>query len=116
MVNYIVDVYTDAGRIMTEPCCTEIPMRIYELVTTNLCTHTYLATDISGLGCRFYILKPGVPTEWSLKIDDDTFIVKYKLDEFDETSMKWLSKIDDTKKSIDYHSTITYYGTPLEIN
>lgn len=116
MVNYSVAVYNDMGHIMTEPYCTHFPMKIYEIISLNTLSHIDYATDIAGRGCRFYILKSHVPKEWTIQIDDDSLTVKYDLDTFDSNTMKWTQKNDNIKDRPLYYSTITYRGSPLEIN
>ena len=104
------------GHLMTEPYCTELPHNIYEIISWNIVSHIYHATDITGLGCRFYILKPWVPKKWTIKVDDDTLTVGYKLDTFNSNTMKWLQKSEDTNDRPRYYSTIVYRGPRLEIN
>jgi hypothetical protein len=91
MPEYTVQLYNDMGHLLTEPYYGTIPNDIFDFVCRKSRNKINYATDLSNLGCRYYILKEGLQTKWTYQVGDDTITIDYtRLEPFDETYMKML--------------------------
>lgn len=88
MVIYNVELYTDMGNLMNTP--QNLPKHIHDFVYNKAKQYLNYATDNDGLGCRFYILKPGVQTTWTYNYGSDTIKITYNVNTFNAKTMKML--------------------------
>ena len=87
MTIYNITLYSDMGHLLMSPCENHIRNFVYKKSSNYI----RYATDTSGLGCRFYILKPNLKTVWEYKCGLDTVIIRYNLDIYDPVTMKLIN-------------------------
>jgi hypothetical protein len=87
MTIYNITLYSDMGHLVMSPCENHIRNFVYEKTSNYILP----AIDTSGLGCRFYILKPNLKTVWEYKCGLDTVIITYNLDIYDEIIMNFIN-------------------------
>ncbi len=91
MPEYTVEFYNDMGHLVTEPYCGEIPNDVFDFVCRKSRSKIDHATDLSGIGCTYYILKKGLLPKWTYEVGGDKITIDYtRLDIFDEASMKMM--------------------------
>ena len=92
MTTYNITLYSDMGHLLTYSKEHNIlPDHIYHFVYEKTSNYIRYAIDNSGLGCRFYILKPNLKTVWEYKCGLDTVIITYNLDIYDEIIMNFIN-------------------------
>lgn len=79
------------GHLETDPGYSSIPSNIREFVYTKAKMYLTYATDKKGLGCMFYILKPGVQKNWNYYYGNDIVNITFDVDTFNPNNMKMLS-------------------------
>ncbi len=91
MPEYTVEFYNDMGHLRTSPDCGEMPDRIFFFACQKVRSKIDHATDLSGIGCTYYILKEGLQPKWTYEVGGDKITIDYThLDIFDEKSMKMM--------------------------
>lgn len=83
---YNLTYYNDMGHLMLSPY--NIPLDIHEFVRSKFKLYIDIATDNQNLGCRFYILKPGLSKKWTYYYGPHVINLTYNLDTFDPKTMK----------------------------
>jgi hypothetical protein len=90
MSHYNVSVFNDMGHIMLEPWIDKLPEHITNFVLFKAQMYLRLATDTSGLGCRFYILPDGFQQKWNYNCENDTITIDWNVNTFNQENMRWL--------------------------
>jgi len=85
---YNLSCYNDMGHLMLSPY--NIPSEISKFIYSKFNLYLNYATDNSNLGCRFYILKPGLSKKWTYYYGPHTINLTYDLDTFNPNKMKML--------------------------
>jgi hypothetical protein len=91
MATYNVRVYNDMGHLVTDPGPRELPYEIYKFVCAQARQYLRNATDMSGLGCRFYVLHEGLQRTWTYKLKDDSITITWPTGEINPDKMRWLN-------------------------
>ena len=81
-----VSVYNDMGHLYIYPYDT-LPKHIINFIFTKAKSHINYATDSTGYGAMYYILKPNISKIYGFKYDKNTFIVTYDIDIFNPRKM-----------------------------
>lgn len=91
MPDYTVEFYNDMGHLRTYPDYGDIPDTVFKFACEKVRNKINYATDLSGLGCTFYILKDGLKTKWTYEVGGDKITINYaNLNVFDAESMKMM--------------------------
>ena len=78
------------GHLETFPRLSELPDHIRNCVSEKKKLYLAYATDLSGLGNRFYILKSGLQPTWTYVCGSDTVKITFNVDKFDPWYMRKL--------------------------
>ena len=90
MTIYNITLYNDMGQLLTSPEYSVLPRDISDFVYTKAKMYLNYATDTSGLGCRFYILKPELNKNWSYFYNGNTINIVYDTDTFNSNTMRYI--------------------------
>jgi hypothetical protein len=102
MTEYFVRIYNDMGHLHIETderyhsSYSLLPWDHTWYIGSKVREHTTMATDLKGLGCRFWVYKEGCQTKWTYTFQNDILHTEWNLDTFDPTRMKY---IDQKEKS-----------------
>ena len=90
MKSYKISFYNDMGHLMTEPKIWNMPDHIYKFAYEKIKNKLVYATDNDRLGCRFYILKPGLSNQWTYNFNGVHITMDYsQLDRFNPNTMRY---------------------------
>jgi hypothetical protein len=87
MTKYTITFYNDMGHLLIDSLPEDIPEHIQKFVYEKIKNKINFATDKTGYGAVYYVLKSGLNDKWIYESGNDTIIVKYKLDNFNPGTM-----------------------------
>ena len=88
MPSYLISFHNDMGHLLTTPEYSQLPRNIYNFAMEKKNNKLLNATDNMNLGCRFYILKPGLLNKWTYYLNGDSIELDYsQLDNFNPDTM-----------------------------
>ena len=86
--------YNDMGHLMTTPGYDTFPKHIIEFAYQKANVYLNVATDVSGLGCRFYCVKPGLQNVWTYFCGQDKICITFDVNTFCSVTMRYVSPVD----------------------
>ncbi len=78
------------GHLLISHKYQNIPKDITDFIYSKAKMYIDHATDITGIGCIFYILKPGLANEWTYIYGDIKIHIVYNTDTFNPKTMVYL--------------------------
>lgn len=90
-MHYTVTITNDMGHLMWTPAT--YPPAIRKFISSKILMYVDMATDTSNLGCRFYILKPGLASSYTYcppNSPQDIVTIHYRLDTFHPATMRFI--------------------------
>ena len=79
---YNIEFYNDMGNLLTSPGYNHLPPHIFSFARMKAKTYLDTAMDNKGLGCLFFILKPGLSKQWTYQCGPDTVNITYTVNTF----------------------------------
>jgi len=92
MKEYTLFFHNDMEHLLIEDYET-LPNNITQFAYNKIQNKLLYATDNSNVGCRFFILLPGMNPRWTYYLDNISITLDYsKLDKYDSRNMILLKK------------------------
>jgi len=87
-MKYTVTFYNDMGHLMIKE---NISQELHHFAYQKIQNKIRYATDINGMGARFYILKPNHLEQYTYDVNGSLITLDYsELDKFNTTCMKFV--------------------------
>jgi hypothetical protein len=97
MPQYTIRFYNDMGHLTTKPDISFLPRDIYDFARSKAKLYLYQATDLTGYGALYFILKDGLQRNWTYYKQNlrspngvDEVTITFDIDTFDPTRMRQL--------------------------
>lgn len=88
-MNYKIKFYNDMGHLLIDNY-DNLPRHIIDFAYSKVKLYINHATDLDGLYCRFYCLKPGLQQKYTYYIGQDSVEIDWSDCKFNPNTMRLL--------------------------